>query len=279
MPTTDGFVAYLSGSTVFSKLDLKAGYHHIELAPESRYLTTFSTHIGLFRYKRLDFGVCSASEVFQNQIRLSLQGLDGVINVGDDILIHGKTQKEHNRWLESILLRLRDTILTLNSEKYEYNKSSITFYGFIFSKGGLSRSSKSRCNNSTDVKRFLGMVQYCSRFIADLATLSKPLRYLTKQNADFVWTTIEEQALNIKQALSSDATMTYCDPSKATELIIDASPVGLRCYFGSERQIKHESCFVCKSFTESRRTAVQPDRTRSSCTYMGYSLQSSVSLW
>ena len=71
------------------------------------------------------------------------------------------------------------------------------------------------------------MVQYCSRFIADLATLSKPLRYLTKQNADFVWTTIEEQALNIKQALSSDAIMTYCDPSKATELIIDASPIGL----------------------------------------------------
>ena len=65
------------------------------------------------------------------------------------------------------------------------------------------------------------MVQYCACFIPDLATLSKPLRDLTKQNADFVWTTIEEQTLlNIKQSLSSDVIMTYCDPAKRTELIV-----------------------------------------------------------
>ena len=62
-PTVDDIIAQLNGSTVFSKLDLNHGYHQIELAPESRYITTFSTHVGLRRYKRLSFGICSAAEI------------------------------------------------------------------------------------------------------------------------------------------------------------------------------------------------------------------------
>ena len=74
MPTIDDPVADIKGATVFSKLDLSAGYHHLELAPESRTITTFSTHIVLRRYERLLFGIKAASEIFQNAIEEILTG-------------------------------------------------------------------------------------------------------------------------------------------------------------------------------------------------------------
>ena len=67
-PTVDDLVHNLNGATVFTKLDLQQGYHQVPLSPESRYITTFTTHKGLRRYNRLNFGTNSASEMFQNII-------------------------------------------------------------------------------------------------------------------------------------------------------------------------------------------------------------------
>jgi hypothetical protein len=120
-PTMDGIMSDLNGATVFSKLDLRAGYHQLELHPESRYITTFSTHIGLFRYKRLNFGISSASEVFQNAIRQVLAGIPGQFNISDDIFVYGFGQADHNANLMSVLERLQENGLTLNKE----NVSSI----------------------------------------------------------------------------------------------------------------------------------------------------------
>ena len=64
----------LNNARVFSKVDLKSGYHQLVLAEQSRYITTFSTHDGLWRYKRLNFGISSASEVFQNVIANVIDG-------------------------------------------------------------------------------------------------------------------------------------------------------------------------------------------------------------
>ena len=69
MPTVDNLVADLNGATVFGKLDPSSGYHQLELEPESLYITTFSTHVGLRRYKRLMFGINTASEISQNAYR------------------------------------------------------------------------------------------------------------------------------------------------------------------------------------------------------------------
>ena len=79
----------LNGAKIFSKLDLNQGYNQLELAPESRYITTFSTHLGLMRFKRLNFGISSAAEIFQNVIRETLAGIRGAYNISDDILIAG----------------------------------------------------------------------------------------------------------------------------------------------------------------------------------------------
>ena len=96
MPTLDDILMRVNGANVFSKLDLKCGYHQLELDEESRYITTFFTHVGLRRYERLNFGVTSAAEIFQNTIAETLAGINNCMNISDDILVYGTTQSEHH---------------------------------------------------------------------------------------------------------------------------------------------------------------------------------------
>lgn len=122
MPTLDEIVNDLNSAKLFSKLDLTSGYHQLELDEDSRYITTFSTHIGIYQYKRLNFGISSASEVFQEAIRGVIQHIHGAKNISDDIIVFGKTQEEHDKALEQTFQAIRKAGLTLNKKK---NASSI----------------------------------------------------------------------------------------------------------------------------------------------------------
>ena len=86
-PTLDELINDLNGATFFSKLDLRSGYHQLELNRDSRYITTFSTHMGLFQYKRLNFGISSASEIFQETIHSIIQDIQGAKNISDDVIV------------------------------------------------------------------------------------------------------------------------------------------------------------------------------------------------
>ena len=235
-PTIYDVIADLNDAKVFSKLDLNQGYHQLELSEELRYVTTFSTHVGLRRYKRLNFGVTSAAEIFQNTIRETLEGLNGCINISDDILVYGSNQKEHDNNLRSVLVRLQSRNLTLNKLKCEFKKTNVEYFGYVFSSQGISpdprkveaiRNSQPP-SNPNEVRSFLGMVNFCARFFPNLATLAKPLRDLTKQNVKWKWTSTEQHAMDsIKSVLTSETTMAYYNPSHKIEVLVDASPVGL----------------------------------------------------
>ena len=105
-PTVDEILQSLNGSKVLSKFDLRWGYHQFELTPDSREITTFVTHCGLFRYKKLLFGVNSASEQYQREIQTALAGIDGQENISDDIIVHDKDHAEHDANLELVIKRL-----------------------------------------------------------------------------------------------------------------------------------------------------------------------------
>ena len=113
-PTFDDVIADLSGAQYFSKLDLRSGYHQILLHTDSRHITTFSTHAGLYRYKRLNFGINSAAEILQETVRESLRGSPGVVNISDDILVKGDTIAEHDANLLAAILRLKENGFTVN---------------------------------------------------------------------------------------------------------------------------------------------------------------------
>ena len=132
-PTIDDIISKLNGAQVFSKLDMNNGFHQLVLTKDSRNITVFSTHAGLRRYKRLNYGISASPEIFQNEIRQTLQGLDGCINISDDIIIFGKSQKERDKNLEAIFERLSQENFTFNRNKCFFSRSSINFYGYIFS--------------------------------------------------------------------------------------------------------------------------------------------------
>lgn len=119
-PTIDDVANDLNGAKFFSKIDLTAGYHQLELHPDSRYITTFSTHIGMFRYKRLNFGINSASEIFQNVIRQLIADIPGTINFSDDILVYASTLDDHDKRVDSVLTRLFERGATINGEKSKF---------------------------------------------------------------------------------------------------------------------------------------------------------------
>ena len=142
MPTVDDMINDLNGSKVYFNLDLNVGYHQLELAPVSHYITTFSTHIGLQRYKKLSFGISSALEVFQNAIQQLLENIPEAKNLSEDIIIYGKTQEEHDKTLRDAMTKLREKNITQSKNKCEFNKDSLEFYEYIFSGEGIARRSK-----------------------------------------------------------------------------------------------------------------------------------------
>jgi transposase InsO family protein len=236
MPTIDDLVADLNGATVFTTLDLSSGYHQLELAEESRHITTFSTHLGLRRYKRLLFGINAASEIFQNTIEELLTGLPGCKNISDDIIVFGKDQATHDANLHQVLDRLKSHNLRLNKAKCHFSKSEVMFYGHIFSADGLRPDQRkveaiqlaTPPRNPSEVKSLLGMAQYLSRYIPGYANITAPLRALTKEDVPWQWKKAEQAALDrLKQALTGNQVMSYFDPHQTTQVIVDASPVGL----------------------------------------------------
>lgn len=226
----------LTGARIFSKLDLKWGYHQIELDEQSRQYTTFATHTGLYRYKHLMFGVSAAPEIYQHVIQQALQGCPGVKNISDDLIVFGKNQQEHDTNLNGVLSRLQDRGLTLNGEKCKFNVPKIKFFGYIISAAGVRPTDQTvaairnarKPNNASEVRSFLGLVNYCSRFIPNFSTLAAPLRQLTCKSVPWTWTDLHQNAFErLQHVLTSDLVTAHFDPSAPTQLRVDASPVGL----------------------------------------------------
>ena len=141
-PTVDYIIHSLNGAKKFSKLDLRSGYHQLVLAPESRHITTFTTHKGLKRYKRLNFGTSSAAEIFQHTIQKALEGIDGILNISDDIIIFGKTTAEHDKALETTFQRLSERGLTLSPEKCVFDKEHLDFFRYTFGPADMTPDPK-----------------------------------------------------------------------------------------------------------------------------------------
>ena len=139
MPTLEDITHELNEAAVFSHLDMNHGYHQLELEENSRDVTIFSTHVGLYRYKMIHFGTRSVGEIFQATVSREItQDIPGCLNISDDILVYGKNQQEHDLNLEKLFKKARERKITFNKGKCEFNKKSCVYYGMKFSKDGAS---------------------------------------------------------------------------------------------------------------------------------------------
>ncbi|PFX14400.1 Uncharacterized protein K02A2.6 [Stylophora pistillata] len=168
-PTVKEMIGDLNGARVLSNLDLNQGYNQLEQAPESRYNTIFSTHMGLMRYERLNFGISSAAEIFQSVIRDTLEGIEGAINISDDISVFRNTLEEHDQSLKAVFQRLRKKGLTLNKRKCEYRKEKLEFFGYVFSRDGISPDPKKVAD--VEVLDSVNLVQFKKAFRGNLSDM------------------------------------------------------------------------------------------------------------
>ena len=240
IPTLDEMLHEFNGCTKFTKLGLNKGYHQVELSTESRDLTAFASHRGIFRYKRLIFGMSPAAEIYQREVELVQSGLPGVRNISDDI--GGRTTEELLFRMKQTLQRLREKNLTINKDKCEFLKDELM--GNKLSSVGISADqtkikdiqSLQPPKSITELRSFLGMVTYCSKFILNFATLTSPLHELLKVNHKWTWTHIHGTTFNkLKELLLSNETLAYYNPCVPTKVVTDASPVGLGAVLSQEQ--------------------------------------------
>ena len=144
-PTIEDLLNDLDGAQYFSKLDLTAACHQLELDEQSRYITTFTTHKGLFQYKRLNFGTNSAREIFQNTNQNVFNGISSCRNISDDLIIFGKTQAERDQTLQKVLQVAKERNLRFIFDKCEFDQQQLEFFGYIFSSAGISASPSKVC--------------------------------------------------------------------------------------------------------------------------------------
>ena len=210
LPTLDDVPPNLNNARVFSKLDVKQAYWHVQLDKESRLLTTMITPFGRYRWVRLPFGLKVSSEIFifKRKLNEALCGVNGVICVADDLLVMriGNTREEadadHEQNLHELQKRCTERNTRLNDEKSVIKQTQIKFMGYLITNEGV-QADKSKVDAilnmpaPTDVqgvKRLCGMIQYLSKFLPHLASDLQPIRELTRKNAEWNWSSECEEA-------------------------------------------------------------------------------------
>ena len=189
LPVLDEILPDIAQAKVFSTVDLRSGFWHCVLDEESSRLTTFATPFGRYRWCRLPFGLSVSSEIFQKRVNQALEGLDGVLDIVDDILIYGKgsTEEEanadHDRNLEALLQRCRERGIALNKDKLCLRRNEVPFMGHVLTNQGLKIDPEKveaiqnmpKPEDVEGVQRLNGFVNYLSRFLPRLAEVMEPI--------------------------------------------------------------------------------------------------------
>jgi hypothetical protein len=196
LPHIDLLFDQLAGAKVFSKIDLRSGYHQIRIQPEDIPKTAFTTRYGMYEYLVMFFGLTNAPAHFMYLMNsVFMPELDKFIVVFiDDILIYSKNREEHEEHLRIVLNRLREHQLYAKYSKCEFWLNEVPFLDHVLSAEGVAVE-PSKVKDILDwkplvfvhqVRSFLGMVRYYHRFIPDFSKVSKPITELLKNQTKFV---------------------------------------------------------------------------------------------
>ena len=173
----------MSGNTVFSKIDLKTAFQQLESEEASKELCTVNTSKGLFTVNRLPFAVASSPALWQRTIDSILTNLPGVCCFVDDILVAAKIESEHLNRLKAVFKRLHDHDVHIKPEKCVFLTKKIFYLGFMITDKGLFKTDEKikaikeskAPTNVSEVRIFLGLVTFYSKFVPNLATMAVPI--------------------------------------------------------------------------------------------------------
>lgn len=237
IPRLDDMLDELHGSVIFSKIDLRSGYHQIRMREGDEWKTAFKTKHGLYEWLVMPFGLTNAPSTFMRLMNEVLKPFLGkfVVVYLDDILVYSRSSEEHFTHLKQIFETLRAQKLYGKKEKCDFLVESVVFLGYVVSKDGVSvdptkvDAIKTWPSPTTvsEVRSFHGLASFYRRFIQNFSTITSPITECLKKGA-FVWNEQAQKAFElIKLKLCEAPVLALPDFTQPFEVECDASGVGI----------------------------------------------------
>jgi hypothetical protein len=235
----------MKGASVFSKIDLRSGYHQLKIWESDIPKTAFCTRYGLYEYTVMSFRLTNVLAYFMYLMnKVFMEYLDKFIVVFiDDILIFSKMEEEHEKHLRLVLEKLRSNKLYAKFSKCEYWLTKVSFLGHVISAGGVSVDPgkvKDVLNwmpptTASEIQRFLGLAGYYRRFIKDFFKIAKPMMKLLEKNKAFEWIAECQASFEeLRKFLTSTLVLVLPDLTKKFDIYGDTSRRGLGCVLMQE---------------------------------------------
>jgi hypothetical protein len=196
LPQIEDLFDQMRGATIFSKIDLRSGYHQLKIRTEDIPKTAFTTRYGLYEFLVMSFGLTNTPAYFMNLIKVFMEYLDQFVVVFiDDILVYSQNEEAHEDHLRLVLQKLCDNQLYAKFSKCDFWLKEVAFLGHIIVNGGIKVdpgkiSEILNWKQPTDVSKirsFLGLAGYYRRFIEGFSKIVKPLTSLLEKGKEFKW--------------------------------------------------------------------------------------------
>jgi hypothetical protein len=240
LPRIEDLFDQMRGAKMFSKIDLRSGYHQMKIRPSYIPKTAFTTRYGLYEYTVMSFGLTNAPSYFMYPMnKIIMEYLDKFVVVFiDDILIYSKNEEEHEEHLRLVLQKLREHELYTKFSKCEFWLKEVAFLGHIITNGGIAVD-PSKVSDVlkwepprmvSEIRSFLGLAGYYRRFIEGFSKIVKPLTTLLEKDREFKWTgACQSNFEELKKQLTTTPILVVPDLQKSFDIYCDASRQGLGC--------------------------------------------------
>ena len=267
IPRIDDLLDQLSGTAIFSKLDLRNGYHQVRIRVRDEWKATFKTEEGLYEWLVMPFGLSNAPSTFMRLMNEVMRPFIGKFMVVyfDDTLIYSRSLIEHKAHLHLVCAKFQAEKLFANVNKCAFLRSSVTFLGFVISAEGIvvdpGKTAAIRDwptpKTPFEVRSFHGLAQFYRRFVKDFSSLAAPLTDLLKVTP-FEWSAPADRAFQqIKLALTSAPVLRLPDFDKLFDVATDASGLGIGAVLSQDL---HLVSFFSEKLSEPRSRYSNYDR-------------------